>query len=67
MDLSFILNKPIVKKSKKNMLNCTSILKTHNLFGKLINSNDEYNGTIVAILGTEQGKILVRTLEKEKP
>ena len=66
MDLSFILNKPIVKKSKKNMLNCTSILKTHNLFGKLINSNDEYNGTIVAILGTEQDKILVRMLEKRE-
>ena len=66
MDLSFILNKPIVKKSKKNMLNCTSILKTHNLFGKLINSNDEYNGTIAAILGTEQDKILVRTLEKRE-
>ena len=62
MDLSFILNKLIVKK----MLNCTSILKTNNLFGKLINSNDEYNGTIVAILGTEQDKILVRTLEKRE-
>jgi hypothetical protein len=53
-------------KNQKNMLNCTSILKTHNLFGKLINSNDEYNGTIVAILGTEQDKILVRTLEKRE-
>ena len=66
MDLSFVLNKPTVKKSKKNMLNCSSILKTHNLFGKLINSNDEYNGTIVAILGTEQDKILVRILEKRE-
>ena len=46
MDLSFILNKLIVKK----MLNCTSILKTHNLFDKLIKSNDEYNGKIVAII-----------------
>ena len=53
-------------KNQKNMLNCTSILKTYNLFGKLINSNDEYNGTIVAILGTEQDKILVRTLEKRE-
>lgn len=48
------------------MLNCTSISKKHNLFAKLIDSNDEYDGTIVAILRTEQEKILVRTLEKRE-
>lgn len=48
------------------MLNCTSISKKHNLFAKLIDSNDEYKKTIVAILRTEQDKILVRTLQKRE-
>ena len=48
------------------MLNCTSISKKHNLFAKLIDSKDEYNKTIVAVLRTEQHKILVRTLQKRE-
>lgn len=48
------------------MLNCTGISKKHNLFAKLIDSKDEYNKTIVAILRTEQHKILVKTLQKRE-
>ncbi len=48
------------------MLNCTGISKKHNLFAKLIDSNDEYNKTIVAVLRTEQHKILVKTLQKRE-
>ena len=48
------------------MLNCTGISKKHNLFGKLIDSNDEYKDTIVAILRTEQYKILVKNTPKRE-